>query len=251
MPEFMRPTPRQSLAERLGDRARHLIAAARPVRLAMGALAIAGVGVAVWWLLRNPAASVEERLPMAAAARTTAVRPTATSTSPAAGGPSPPPATGSESVIVVQAAGAVARPGVYRVAAGARVADLVAAAGGPAPEADLDSVALAAKLSDGQRVYVPKRGEAAAGGGVGALDGTGGGAAGAGAGGAPSPEMPLDLNMATADQLDLLPGVGPATAAAIVAYRTKHGPFRAVEELLEVRGIGAAKLDAVRDLVRV
>lgn len=253
MPELIRPAPRQVLADRLRDHAGRLLAAARPVRLAIGVLVVAGAGVAVWWLLRSPAASVEERLPMAATARTTAAEPAVPSTSPSTGvspviGPDP------AGVVVVQAAGAVIRPGVYRVAAGARVADLVAAAGGPAPEADLDAVALAAKLADGQRVYVPRRGEAVAAGevaGAGVLGGAGGAGTGTAAGGSPSPGAPLDLNLATAQQLDLLPGVGPATAAAIVAYRAKHGPFRAVEELLEVRGIGAAKLDGVRDLVRV
>ena len=160
-------------------------------------------------------------------------------------------------MLVVQAAGSVVHPGVYRLGAGARVADLVAAAGGPSPGADLDAVALAAKLADGQRVYVPALGEVPGGSAVAASGGDSGGASGSSSGGGtggatgPTPDAPLDLNVATAAQLDQLPGVGPATAAAIIAYRDKHGPFQAVEGLLDVRGIGTAKLDAIRDLVRV
>ena len=254
MPELMRPVPSRPLADRVADRVRRLLAGLRPVRLAVAGLAVPLAGVTAWWLLRSPAASVEDRLPMAATARTTAAL--VATTGPA--GSSPPSAPGSvaagpapttEAGLVAQAAGAVVSPGIYRLAPGARVADLVASAGGPTPEADLDAVALAARLTDGQRVYVPRRGEVGNG-------SAGGDAAGSGDGVAappttPTPDAPLDLNLATAEQLDLLPGVGPATAAAIVAYRNKHGPFRAVEELLEVRGIGAAKLDAVRDLVRV
>ena len=169
----------------------------------------------------------------------------ATTAAPAAAGAAraSPATSGPEAeAIVVQAAGAVVRPGVYRVPVGARVTDLLQAAGGAAPDAKLDVVALAAKLVDGQRVYVPRAGEA-----VPAVVG------GAGAGGSsePTPSAPLDLNAADADQLDELPGVGPATAAAIVAYRDQHGPFRSVEGLLEVRGIGPAKLDQLRALVTV
>ena len=159
---------------------------------------------------------------------------------PVAGGADDPAAstTTTAADVFVHAAGAVLRPGVYRVPAGARVSDLVDAAGGPMPDADLDRLNLAAAVTDGQQVYVPRVGEAPP--------------AGAGVGGSPaSPAGPIDLNTATAADLEELPGVGPATAAAIVAYRDDHGPFRSVEQLLEVRGIGEAKLDALRDLVVV
>ncbi len=147
--------------------------------------------------------------------------------------------TAISAVLVVQAAGAVVHPGLYRLALGARVADLVAKAGGPSPGAELDSVALAAKLVDGQRVYVPRVGEVPPPVAATAADGP------------RAPPEPVDLNTATADELDSLPGIGPATAAAIVAYRELHGPFHAIEDLLDVRGIGPAKLDALRGLVRV
>lgn len=139
---------------------------------------------------------------------------------------------------MVQAAGAVAKPGVYRLPAGSRVADLVALAGGAVDGADPSVLTLAAKLVDGQRLYVPRPGEAnppsVAGGSPGAAGGV----------------VPLDLNAATAEQLDALPGVGPSTAAAIVAFREQHGGFRSVDQLGDVRGIGPSKLDALRPLVR-
>ena len=143
---------------------------------------------------------------------------------------------------LVHAAGAVVRPGVYPVAAGARVADVVEAAGGPAPDADLQQLNLAAKVADGERVYVPRRGEVLpVPVGPGTADpGTGRSATG-----------PVDLNTATADQLEALPGVGPATAQAILDYRREHGRFRSVDELIDVRGIGEAKLAALRSKVRV
>ena len=147
----------------------------------------------------------------------------------------------------MHAAGAVVRPGVYVLPSSARVADALAAAGGTAAEANVDQLNLAAKLLDAQRIYVPRQGEAppppdlAAGPGTAGPTGTASG----------TPAEPIDLNAATAAQLDVLPGVGPATSNAIVTYRTKHGPFRSVSDLLSVPGIGPAKLDAIRPLVRV
>jgi competence protein ComEA len=136
--------------------------------------------------------------------------------------------------VTVHAAGAVARSGVYELPAGSRVAALVAAAGGPVGDADIDSVNLAARLEDGQRIYVPHRGEAVP--------------ANASA---PGASAPLDLNSATLEQLDALPGVGPSTAQAILDYRKKRGRFRSVDELLDVRGIGASKLAGLKKRVRV
>ena len=141
--------------------------------------------------------------------------------------------------VVAHVAGAVARPGLYRLGGSPRVADALDAAGGPAPDADLDAVNLAASVADGERVYVPRRGEVPPGG------------AGGVAGGVATPAGPLDLNRATAEQLEDLPGVGPSTAAAILAYRQEHGRFRSVDELLEVRGIGEARLAELRPKVRV
>jgi competence protein ComEA len=140
--------------------------------------------------------------------------------------------------VVVQVAGAVRRPGVYRLHGGARANDAVRRAGGALRSADLTGVNLAAKLEDGRQVIVPSRAPAAA-----PADQGAGSAATAPAGG------PLNLNTATAEQLDALDGVGPATAAKILAYRQQHGGFRSVDELGQVPGIGDKKLAALRPLV--
>jgi competence protein ComEA len=147
---------------------------------------------------------------------------------------------------VVHVAGAVRRPGVYRLPAGARVQDAVRRAGGARGGADVNGINLAAKVVDGQQVVVPSRGRAGA-----AAAPAGGGAAGGatgvpGAGGGP----PISLNSATAEQLDTLDGVGPATAQKIIAWRTQHGGFRSVADLGQVPGIGPKKLAALKDRVQ-
>ena len=150
--------------------------------------------------------------------------------------------------IVVHAAGAVARPGVYRLAPTARVVDLLEAAGGPVAAAELGGINLAAPLADGARVHFPRPGEEppAEVPVVEAPPGRPGG----GSGPEVSP-LPVDLNEAGAAELESLPGIGPVTAAAIVAHRQREGPFRSVEALLEVSGIGPVKLSRIEDLVTV
>ena len=140
------------------------------------------------------------------------------------------PARAAAQRIVVDVAGAVRRPGLYRLAPGTRIADAVAAAGGAARKADITLVNLAAPLADGEQVLVPVRGSAAD-------------------GGAGSPTAPLDLNSASAEQLDALPGIGPATAAKIVAFRQAHGPFHSVADLDAVPGIGASRIAQLQGLV--
>jgi competence protein ComEA len=132
---------------------------------------------------------------------------------------------------------------------GARVADVLAAAGGPSAEADLDQLNLAAPVADGERVRVPRRGEVAD--GPESLSGAGAGTQPAAAGSEARAASLVDINRAGAQELEALPGVGPATAAAIVAWRQAHGRFRSVTDLLEVRGIGPAKFETLRPLVRV
>ncbi|HWC09588.1 MAG TPA: helix-hairpin-helix domain-containing protein, partial [Acidimicrobiales bacterium] len=156
---------------------------------------------------------------------------------------STPSTATADATVAVHAAGALVRPGLYLLPGGSRVADVVAAAGGPGPEADLDQLNLATKVADGDRVHVPRRGEVAA--------GTAGPSSPAASGSPTSSPPVVDLNTATAEQLDDLPGIGPALAKAIVDHRTRHGRFRAVDGLLDVRGIGPAKLEGLRDLVRV
>lgn len=159
------------------------------------------------------------------------------------------PATTASSVVIVHVAGAVNAPGLVTLSAGARVADAVARAGGLRPDADGDRVNLAAPVVDGIRVYIPVIGAPDPPAAV-AIPGPVG-AAGALPGHPASPAAPVDLNAATEAELDTLPGVGPSTAAAIVAYRTEHRRFRNIDELQEVRGIGPAKFEAIAPLVTV
>jgi competence protein ComEA len=134
-------------------------------------------------------------------------------------------------VVVVDVAGAVRRPGVYRLRQGSRVADALRRAGGPTRRAQTALVNLAAPLGDGQQILVPARGSA---------EGAG----------APTPSSgPISLSSATVDQLDTLPGVGPVTAQKIVAYRQEHGPFSSVDQLDAISGIGPARLESLQGLV--
>ena len=139
---------------------------------------------------------------------------------------------------VVQVSGAVERAGVVRLSSGARVSDAVDAAGGLSSNADLDRINLAAKVIDGQRIYIVARGQDAPPAATGAQDASNSDASGQ-----------IDLNSATIEALDKLPGVGPATAKAIVDYRTAHGQFRSVDDLGKVKGIGPAKLEQIKPLV--
>jgi len=154
--------------------------------------------------------------------------------------PSSTTSTTGAPLIYVQVAGAVRRPGVYQVAPDARVFQVVLQAGGFTPDADQQSVTLAARLTDGCRVNVPRVGEPAVGPVV--SPGQTGGAAEAAAG-------PVSLNSATLEQLDSLPGIGPAIAQDIIAYREAQGPFTSIEQLSDVPGIGPAKLERLRPLV--
>jgi competence protein ComEA len=135
--------------------------------------------------------------------------------------------------VTVHVAGAVRRPGVYRLPARARVVDAVRRAGGARRKADLAALNLAAKLEDGRQVVVPVRGAAAA------------------AGGTAAEGVPLDLNTATAEQLDELDGIGPGMAGTILKYREQHGGFGSIEELGQVPGIGEKRLASLREQVRV
>ncbi len=145
--------------------------------------------------------------------------------------------------VTVHVAGAVRRPGVYRLRDGARVEAAVRLAGGATRRADLNGLNLASKLQDGRQVVVPAK--ASGGSPTSAAAPTASRTASA------APAQPLDLNTATLEQLDTLDGVGPATAQKILAYREEHGGFGSVEELGQVTGIGEKRLAALRDRVRV
>jgi competence protein ComEA len=148
--------------------------------------------------------------------------------------PAPEGAVGGR--IFVHVAGAVQAPGLYRLSEGSRVAEAIEAAGGPTAEADLDALNLASVLQDADKVLVPERGQASA------------------PGGGPAPgggSTLVNLNTATQSDLETLPGIGPALAQRILAYRSEHGTFRAVEDLINVSGIGPKTLENLRDLVTV
>ena len=146
--------------------------------------------------------------------------------------------------LVVHVAGAVSQPGVYRLPPGARVADALAAAGGPTPAGDPTRLNLAQAVDDGSRVYLPAVREQP----PQPLVPQGGDGSRTSSGGVPDDAV-VDVNTATVDELDALPGVGPATAAAIVRQR-ENRRFDSVDDLLAVPGIGPAKLEALRDRVR-
>jgi competence protein ComEA len=147
------------------------------------------------------------------------------------------PASGSSgtAAVVVDVAGAVRRPGVYTLPQGSRITDAIARAGGATRRADEAAVDLAAPLADGEQVLVPGRGAA--------------GVAAAGSSAGPSSSAPVDLNTATAEQLDALPGIGPVTAQKIIDYRQQHGAYRSVDDLDAIPGIGPAKIENLKGLV--
>jgi competence protein ComEA len=167
----------------------------------------------------------------------------------ASGAPAPPVAAGSPlaaspggaaasptgSPLIVDVAGMVRRPGVYRFQVGDRVIDAVNRAGGALAHADLTLVNLAAPLTDGQQVVIPKEGAAGAPGTVTGPDGT----------------SVVDVNTADATALEAVPGIGEVLAAAIVSYREEHGPFTSIEQLQDVSGIGPATFADLKDLVTV
>ncbi len=136
-------------------------------------------------------------------------------------------------VVVVDVAGEVARPGVVELPVGSRVRDAITMAGGPAAGADLGRINRAAPLVDGQHVVVPA---------VGAAAGAGGAVAG-------QPAAPISLNAADAAQLEQVPGIGPATAAAIIRDREENGPFAGIDEVVRVPGIGPATAARLEGLV--
>jgi competence protein ComEA len=147
------------------------------------------------------------------------------------------PAAAAAKLLVVDVAGAVRRPGLYRLRSGSRIDDAIAAAGGATGKAQLDTVNLAAPVADGEQVVVPGRGA------------TVGGAAATPPAAGSSPSAPLDLNSATLEQLEALPGIGPVTAQKILDFRQQHGAFHSVEELQGVPGIGPAHMAQLKGLV--
>lgn len=230
--------------------ARYWVAYLGPRRV-VGAGASAVIVVVVAWVLVRPSTPpIEASIPRVGTADTDATI-------------APPTVTVSTAPIKVHVAGAVKRPGVYELAPGSRVVDAVRAAGGASTRADLEQINLAQVIIDTEQVFVPvhraraprvtvaprlrpsRTGQSTA---TTVVPGqpVGGGSTQSGGG-----QARVNLNSATAAQLDSLPGIGPATAKAIVSHRQKKGPFAKVEDLLDVAGIGPAKFEALRDLVSV
>ncbi|MEB3067681.1 ComEA family DNA-binding protein [[Mycobacterium] vasticus] len=220
--------------------------------IVLAVIAALAVLVTVFTVVRDqPAPVVSAKLPaveMASAASPQVAEPVAGSAAPASGSAAP-------ETVVVSVVGLVHKPGLATLAPGSRIADALTAAGGALDGADTIGLNLARPLIDGEQIVVglqPPPGRPVLGSSVGS--------------GRPAPEAPstsstappaaksgepVNLNTATADQLDTLPGVGPVTAAAIVAWRTTHGKFATVDQLGDVDGIGPARLEKLRALVRV
>src|SRR5699024_2497655 len=179
--------------------------------------------------------------PVHAAARTLPL-PRTSPDGDGAASPSEQPVASAE-VLLVHVAGAVTAPGLVQLAPGDRIADAIDAAGGAAAAADLDRVNLAAPVEDGQRVYVPAAGETPP-----AVPQQSQASGEAGTGGGPAV---VNVNTASSDELETLPGIGPARAADIIDHREQEGPFRSVQDLLQVPGIGPATLERLRDQVQL
>jgi len=218
---------REPLLHRLGATRAEAVAVAV---LVAGVLACLGL---VWTVAARRAVDAPAGAALGVVATAPAVAgPSATATPSAAPAPD----------LVVHVAGAVARPGVYRVAAGARIADTVQAAGGALPEAQLQGLNLARSVADGEQVLVP-------GPGVPPPAPAPAPAPAPSAGGQPAGLV--DLNRATAADLDALPGVGPVLAARILEHRDRVGGFTRVDELADVKGIGDATFAELAPLVTV
>ena len=222
---FAVPSP-GALADRLGVSATAVV---------LGVLGVIGAAIGGWWALRTPPGpDPAEILPMAGSVEIPIPAPSLM----------PDPGR-----VVVDVVGAVVRPGLHELPVGSRVADAVEAAGGLTAEADRMRLNLAEPLIDGSRLWVPAVGEAAGPDVVAITAGSGaGGGAGAGDG---RLAAPLNINTASAAELEDLPGIGPALATAIVEHRRRSGPFSTVDQLLEVSGIGPVKLEQIRPLATV
>jgi competence protein ComEA len=194
------------------------------------------VGVGLWYTRSLP-----RPIDVATSAGTAPAPPAASgSFAPAGTTSSLSPSVSPSAVLIVDVTGAVQRPGVFEFQPGDRVIDAVERAGGARDNADLTLLNLAAPLTDGQQILVPKKGATTA-----SIPGTTGGVPGSSGGAL------VNINTADEATLETLNGVGPVLAAAIIQYRTEHGPFASVDQLDEVSGIGPATLEDLRSQVTV
>jgi len=248
--QLPRPSPPNDSSRRVSEMWERLVDWVRwtgPRRVIAGAVTALAVVAVGWWMFRPAAPAVESVLPMTdGAGATGAVEGSAAQSDrdpvqPSSSGVSSSGVSSSgvssNEFVIVHVTGQVVAPGVVKLASGSRVVDAVAAAGGASPAAALDSLNLAAVLDDGQQVHVPAFGES--------LPPVSSASVSEGT------DFPIDLNAADAEALDSLPGVGPATAAAIVRWRDENGAFVTIDDLLDVPGLGPAKVEALRGLVVV
>ena len=213
--------PGESIRERLS-------ALSRAELVGLVAVLLVTLGGAGFWYVR----SLPRPVDVATATAPAAASAVGTAASGVTGSPSP------GVVMLVDVAGWVRRPGVYEFAGGARVIDAIEAAGGARPGAQLESLNLAAPLMDGTQILVVRQGQEA----PTPVGGSGGGAVAGGL---------VNVNAASATELEALPGIGEVIAQAIVDHRTENGPFTTVDQLLDVTGIGDATLEDIRELVTV
>jgi len=197
--------------------------------VAMGLAALVAALVAGWWVLSSRPHAVPVSTSRGAGS------------SPVGSGP---PSSTASGRLVVDVVGKVRRPGVYRVADGARVDDALRMAGGALPGVELSALNLARKVVDGEQIAVGVSG-------AGGAAPPGGPVAGGPAGSGAAPGAPVNLNTATVQQLDALPGIGPVLAQRILDWRTQHGRFASVDQLREVTGIGPSRFDDLKPLVAV
>lgn len=248
----MRPPPRHGGIEPTRWRDRLRWDPGRRGLVALGFAVVIVVAATGWWLAagRPKAVPLTETAGAASAARS--VQPAAspspstpsTASATSAGGPSPSPVSASSAAtVVVDVAGKVRRPGVYTLRQGARVYEALRAAGGVRPRANTLSLNLAAVLQDGQQIVVGAPGAA--------VPAPATATAGGGTGGPAGPAPLIDLNTATLDQLESLPGVGPVLGQNILDWRAAHQQFTSVDQLGDVTGIGDVRLRQLRPLVTV
>lgn len=212
--------------------------------IALAVIAAVAVLVTIFTLMRDaPAPVVSAKLPPV------------DMVSSASRGPSPSPSAGPSQPVVVSVVGLVHTPGLVTLAPGARIADALKAAGGTTDGADTIGLNMARQVGDGEQIVVgiaPVKGQPTV---LGSSVSSGSAAPGApGTASGPAKSAPaevINLNTATVQQLDTLPGIGPVTAAAIVAWRDANGKFTSVDQLAKVDGIGPARLEKLRPLVRV
>jgi competence protein ComEA len=205
-------------------------------RVISTAVAVVVIAVGAWWVVRVPPAPVEATISFTATSLDDGVT------------VSSQVDVNSPLGIVVHVAGEVKNPGVYTLSSSARMIDAVLAAGGATARADLEVINLATPLMDSSQIYVPAKGVAERPvfarpqPGMNGVQSTQN---------SPDSDGLVNINRASVSELDALPGVGPSTAQAIVDYRTTNGPFGSPEDLLNVKGIGPAKFEAMRKLVGV